>query len=76
MASNTARCSDLTVRTQGSSFAFFEDSTSSANVDTSGKVAGQRIVLSNISKKIGLPSNGDSVPAAVPAVTAVASPAV
>jgi hypothetical protein len=57
----------------------FEDSNSSANVGIDGKAAGQRVIFSNISTNTGLlsnGSNGNSVPAAVPAPRAVASPVV
>jgi hypothetical protein len=51
----------------------FEDSNSSANVDTSRKLAGQWAFFSDISRNTPPPKNGsnsDSVPATVPATEA------
>jgi hypothetical protein len=56
----------------------FEDANSSANVGIDSKAAGQGMILYNIGENLTLHnngSNGDSVPAAVPAARALASPA-
>ena len=63
---------------RGAAHTGFEDLHSSDDVDTSSKAAGQRTVSSNISKNMALSnngSNGDSVPASVPAPRVVALPA-